>query len=505
MEKNEKLTEEPSAIRLLNDYELYARGDNVMEESSAPDQLPVRSAAAAGGQRGALWRAIKRNLLPMLTVASVGGGIALGLVLRFSAIKRWTPREIMYVQFPGDLFLRMLKALIIPLLVSSITSAIGSLDLSLSKKIGGRAILYYLVTTIIAVIEGIILVVIIHPGRGEFDATKAPPAARAITTVDTLLDLIRNMFPPNLIQSCVSQYRTVLTPPAVMDNTTQDVKTWTITHQYTNSSNVLGLVVFAVVQGVAIGQMGKVGKPLLNFYSALGESMMLITNWVIWLSPIGVFFLVAAKMIEAESFAVMIGQLGLYFLTVIIGLFVHGFIVLPIIFFVATRIIPFTFLANMGQAIVTAFATGSSSASLSVSMSCLEEKNNVDPRVTRFVMPIGATVNMDGTALYEAVAVIFISQVRHVSLSLGQIIAVSVSSTMASIGAASIPQAGLVTMVMVLDTVGLPAEDVTLIFAVDWLLDRFRTSINVVGDSLGAGIVAHLSKKELEKVPHIRD
>jgi len=462
-----------------------------MEESGPREREPE------GG--GGIWKSIKGNLLPILTVVSVIGGVGFGLALRFSASKRWPARDVMYVQFPGDLFLRMLKALIIPLLVSSITSAIGSLDLSLSKKIGGRAILYYLVTTIIAVIEGILLVVIIRPGRGEFYSSQGPPPSRHVTTVDTLLDLIRNMFPPNLIQSCISQYRTVLVPPKTADNST-DILTWQITHEYTQNSNVLGLVVFAVVMGVAIGQMGKVGKPLLHFFSAFGESMMLITNWVIWLSPIGVFFLVAAKMIEADSFAVMIGQLGLYFLTVIIGLFIHGFMVLPLIFFLATRILPFKFLANMGQAIVTAFATGSSSASLSVSMSCLEEKNKVDPRVSRFVMPIGATVNMDGTALYEAVAVIFISQVRHVSLSIGQIIAVSVSATMASIGAASIPQAGLVTMVMVLDTVGLPAEDVTLIFAVDWLLDRFRTSINVVGDSLGAGIVAHLSKKELEKM-----
>ncbi|XP_014254121.1 excitatory amino acid transporter 3 isoform X2 [Cimex lectularius] len=476
---------------------------NLYDRTEAAEmEEPLRREPASSGACRRFFSIFKGNLLPILTVASVIGGIAFGLLLRFSSSDRWNAREVMYIQFPGELFLRMLKALIIPLLVSSITSAIGSLDLSLSKKIGGRAIAYYLLTTVIAVIEGIILVMVIQPGRGgDFGpATATEVMKRPVTTVDTLLDLIRNMFPPNLIQSCISQYRTLIIPPEHILPDNNDTKLWPITYEYTNNSNVLGLVIFAVVQGIAIGQLGNVGKPLLKFYSSLGESMMLITNWVIWLSPVGVFFLIAGKMVEAESFAAMIGQLGLYFLTVIIGLFVHGFITLPAIYFLGTRKLPFKFLTNMSQAIVTAFATGSSSASLSVSMSCLEEKNNIDPRVTRFVMPIGATVNMDGTALYEAVAVIFISQVRNYSLSLGQIIAVSISSTMASIGAASIPQAGLVTMVMVLDTVGLPAEDVTLIFAVDWLLDRFRTSINVIGDSLGAGIVAHLSKKELEKV-----
>merc|ERR1711881_211017 len=129
----------------------------------------------------------------------------------------------------------------------------------------------------------------------------------------------------------------------------------------------------------------------------------------------------------------------------------------------------------------------------------LEEKNGVDPRISRFVLPIGATINMDGTALYEAVAALFIAQVRNMQMSIGQTIAIAITATAASIGAAGIPQAGLVTMVMVLDTVGLPAEDVTLILAVDWLLDRFRTAINVLGDSIGAGLVYELSKKDMEE------
>merc|ERR1712168_413689 len=135
---------------------------------------------------------------------------------------------------------------------------------------------------------------------------------------------------------------------------------------------------------------------------------------------------------------------------------------------------------------------------LPVTIAALEERNNIDPRITRFVLPIGATINMDGTALYEAVAAIFIAQVNNLSLSIGQICAISITATAASIGAAGIPQAGLVTMVMVLETVGLPAEDVTIILAVDWLLDRFRTAINVLGDSIGAGIVYRLSKNELQ-------
>ena len=149
---------------------------------------------------------------------------------------------------------------------------------------------------------------------------------------------------------------------------------------------------------------------------------------------------------------------------------------------------------------MTAWGTASSSATLPVTINCLEEKNGVDPRISRFVLPIGATINMDGTALYEAVAAIFIAQMVGVEPSISQIVAISITATAASIGAAGIPQAGLVTMVMVLDTVGLPSHLVSMILSVDWLLDRFRTAINVLGDSIGAGIVSHLSSEELREI-----
>merc|ERR1712086_638947 len=248
---------------------------------------------------------------------------------------------------------------------------------------------------------------------------------------------------------------------------------------------------------------GEKGKPLMEFFICLSEAMMTITTWVIYMAPVGVFFLIGGQILEMDDFAVVAGQLGKYFMTVLVGLFVHGFIVLPIIYTVMTRKLPFRFILNMTNAFTTAFGTASSSATLPVTMNLLEEKNGVDQRISRFVLPIGATINMDGTALYEAVAAIFISQVNGMELSIGQVIAISITATAASIGAAGIPQAGLVTMVMVLDTVGLPSEAVSLILSIDWLLDRFRTAINVLGDSLGAGIVAHLSKGELDELERV--
>ncbi|CAG7734718.1 unnamed protein product [Allacma fusca] len=453
-------------------------------------------------------KCLRGNLLTLLTVLGVLSGIALGFILRRSRDDPWTQREQIYVKFIGDIFLRMLKALILPLIISSLISAIGSLDISLSGKIGARAIAYYMVTTVCAVILGIILVVAIHPGKEENKDKDFMENAesRNVTTADTLMDLVRNMFPPNLVQATMYQYQTVLIVPNysaedLAENKTLPLHEWKMRFKFEEGTNIMGLVVFSTVLGVCLGKMGRSGKPLLDFFRSLSEAMMIITNWVVWFSPIGVCFLVAAQILEATDIDEILNNLGWYFITVLLGLFLHGFILLPFIYGVMTRQLPFKFIMNMTQALFTAFGTASSSATLPITIDCLETKNGVDPRVSRFVLPIGATINMDGTALYEAVAAIFIAQVRGLPLSLGNIVAISITATAASIGAAGIPQAGLVTMVMVLNTVGLPAEYVSYIIPVDWLLDRFRTTINVLGDSLGAGLVDYISKAELQNMP----
>ncbi|XP_033227941.1 excitatory amino acid transporter 3-like [Belonocnema kinseyi] len=472
-------------------------------------------------------RRFSKHALTFSTVVGVIAGIALGFILRTTAKEPYTPREIMYIDFPGHMFLRMLKGLILPLIVSSIISAIGNLDLSLSGKIGRRSIYYYATTTISAVILGIFLVLTIRPGDFrnsgctqsqelirnislKYDTTTEIQEAckiyqseklnvqHNITTTDTLMDLVRNIFPTNLVEACIQQDRTELHyPKNATANTT--FYEYDIKFSHSSSTNTLGLVIFSIIFGITIAKMGPEAKPLLDFFNALAEAMMVITNWVIWLSPVGVMFLVTSKLIEIKDISQIVGQLGLYFVTVLLGLTIHGFVTLSVIFFVCTRELPFKSIRKMGQVIVTAFGTASSSATLPITLQCLD-KMGADPRITRFVVPIGATINMDGTALYEAVAAIFIAQVRQRSLSFVNVIAISITATAASIGAAGIPQAGLVTMVMVLDTVGLPADDVTLILAVDWLLDRFRTTINVVCDALGALIIEKMSKGDLKDI-----
>ncbi|KAJ8922430.1 hypothetical protein NQ315_004376 [Exocentrus adspersus] len=427
---------------------------------------------------------VKSNALTIATVVGVVLGAVIGIVLRQTR-DQWTEREIMYIGYVGDVFLRMLKSLILPLIVSSLVSAIASLDLSLSGKIAARTIAFYLTTTFAAVVLGMVLVVSIRPGAGQ-NGGKHDKFDGGVQ------ERHHGRHPAGSHQT-----RTSLVQP---DENETDIYKFNIESETVQTTNILGLVVASAAIGIAIAQVGEEARTMANFFHNLMAIMMKITTWVITLSPVGIMFLVAAEVLEMDDIASVMSSLGLYFVTVVLGLLLQGFVVLPLLYYALTRKNPITFVTNLGQAIATAFGTASSSATLPLTIKCLEDNLGIDRRIARFALPIGATINMDGTALYEAVAAIFIAQVRNVSLDIGRLIAISITATAASIGAAGIPQAGLVTMVMVLDTVGLPAEDVSLILAVDWLLDRMRTAINVMGDAFGAGIVHHRSQKELNEI-----
>ncbi|KAM8885188.1 excitatory amino acid transporter 1-like isoform 1-T3 [Spinachia spinachia] len=450
-----------------------------------------------------------RNAFVLFTVAAVILGIALGFALRPYKLSY---REVKYFSFPGELLMRMLQMLVLPLLVSSLITGMAALDGRASGRMGMRAVIYYTTTTVIAVFIGIILVLIIHPGKGSRDEFIKQPKIEQINPADAFLDLIRNMFPPNIVEACTKQFKTQYAKRVVHVTMTVNDTIFTLNGSQVitreemipvpgsvNGVNALGLVVFSICFGLIIGSMREKGQPLKDFFDCLNEVIMRLVAIIMWYAPIGILFLIAGKIVEMDDIADMGGQLGMYTVTVICGLLVHAIIVLPTLYFLVTRKNPFVFIAGLLQALITALGTSSSSATLPITFKCLEENNKVDKRVTRFVLPVGATINMDGTALYEALAAIFIAQVNDYDLNFGQILTISITATAASIGAAGIPQAGLVTMVIVLTSVGLPTDDITLIIAVDWFLDRLRTTTNVLGDSIGAGIVEHLSRHELQK------
>ncbi|XP_054706096.1 excitatory amino acid transporter-like [Uloborus diversus] len=449
---------------------------------------------------------MKINLLLMLTILGVLVGILFGFLARMG---NYSEDVVALVSFPGEILMRMLKMLILPLIISSMISGLAQLDPKSSGKMGARALVYYFSTTILAAIVGIVLVLIIHPGDPSIkEEVGTGTEEKKVSTLDAFLDLIRNMFPENLLQACFQQVETSYSkekPKIIkLDNFTDVInETQYITKRtlsYKDGTNVLGLIIFCIAFGIFAGNMGPDGRIMVHFFVVLNEIVMRIVYLIMWYSPIGIMSLIVGKIMSIADLALTAQQLGMYMLTVIIGLLIHGVITLPGLYFLITRKNPLTFFQGMLQAWVTALGTASSAATLPITFKCLEENNKVDCRVTRFVLPVGATVNMDGTALYEAVAALFIAQMNGIVLSAGEVIAVSLTATAASIGAASVPSAGLVTMLLVLTAVGLPTQDISMIVAVDWLLDRIRTSVNVLGDAYGAGIVYHLSKNELDQM-----
>uniref|UniRef100_A0A8B9IM11 Amino acid transporter n=1 Tax=Anser cygnoides TaxID=8845 RepID=A0A8B9IM11_ANSCY len=406
---------------------------------------------------------------------------------RFSLL---SAQEKQYFSFPGELLMRMLKMLILPLITSS-------------------------------------------DGLGQPAAPLGPVVALTPCSEQHGVCCQQDI---NLSALLLFQYRTVLVPvvkspgfpkipgksisfiyfapddenpeihrPVFLELTPSPEMTYRTLPGTSNEMNVLGIVIFSATIGLLLGKMGERGAPLVNVCQCLNEAVMKIVSMAVWYFPFGIVFLIAGKILEMEDPSVIGQKLGLYAITVVSGLVIHGLVLLPLLFMLITKKNPFAFIKGILQALLIALATSSSSATLPITLKCLLENNGIDRRVARFVLPVGATINMDGTALYEAVAAIFIAQVNEYDLDLGQIITISITATAASIGAAGIPQSGLVTMVIVLTSVGLPTADITLIVAVDWALDRFRTMTNVLGDALAAGIIQHICEKDFApKPPKVR-
>ncbi|KAM9844996.1 excitatory amino acid transporter 1-like [Aulostomus maculatus] len=402
-------------------------------------------------------------------MAAVAFGVGLGFALRHCSM---TASDIKYLSFPGELLMRVLQMLVLPLISSSLITGISSVDMRANGKIGLRAFIYYMVTTVIAAFTGIGLVLVIQPGKSS---THSPASsggnAQSVQTVDAFLDLISVVWIPTDVTMPI---------PGTSDGV-----------------NILGVLVFSVAFGVILGRMENEGKPLRDFFDCLNKAIMHLVNVIIWYSPVGILFLVAGQIVMRDP-----GEIGskvtMYTLTVITGLLIHSFFTLPLIYFIVTGKNPFRFVVGVLLVLITAFGTASSSATLPVTLHCMEENHSMDKQVTRFMLPVGATMNMDGVALYEAVAALFVAQVNDMEFSLGQVIVLSLIVTAASTGAPGIPEAGMVSMVIVFTSAGLPTEDISLLLIVDWILDRLRTATNVLGDCIGVGVVQHLSRHELQ-------
>lgn len=371
------------------------------------------------------------------------------------------PSATSYTNWMGDVFLRALKMVIIPLIFSSIISGVTSMGGGKNlTRLSLKTLGYYLATSILAIVTGLLFVNLIKPGVG-IDLGLAEQIDRLPGDTASVKDIFSRLIPTNIIQAMAK-------------------------------GNILSIIFFAILFGFFINKTtANYQKTLTNFFNALFDVMMKITLFIIRFTPVGIFGLVAKEVARnSDQLGHIAGSLAIYSLCVILGLGFHAFISLPLIVRLVGKARPFVHLKNMSTPLLTAFSTSSSSATLPLTMEALENKSGVSNTISSFTLPLGATINMDGTALYECVAAMFIAQAYGIDLSFSQQFLIVLTALLASIGAAGIPMAGLVMITVVLSAVGLPLEGIGLILAVDRVLDMLRTAVNVWSDSCGAVIIA---------------
>lgn len=371
--------------------------------------------------------------------------------------------------FVGTLFLNALKMIIVPLIMSSIIVGVSGLGASDAfGRLGGKTIGYYLITSTFAILIGITAVNITQPGivdgepakeiLGLSENTDEVAAKVEGKSTSDVVGVFLRMVPVNIISAAAE-------------------------------GQMLGIIFFSLLFGFFITRVKKdVGQMLQSFWQGVFDVMMLITELVMKFAPIGVFALLAEVVVVSGFDAFK--PLLVFFFTVLIALAIHIFIVMPLLLRLVGGVNPVKHYQAMAPALLTAFSTASSSATLPVTIDCVERRAGVSNRVTSFVLPLGATVNMDGTALYECVAAIFIAQAYGLDLTIAQQITIVILALMTSIGVAGVPKASLVAIAIILAAIGLPAEGIGLILAVDRVLDMCRTGVNVFSDSCGAVIIA---------------
>ncbi|MAE60092.1 MAG: hypothetical protein CMJ49_01920 [Planctomycetaceae bacterium] len=382
----------------------------------------------------------------------------------------------------NDIFIRLLKMLIVPLIVSSIIVGVTTVgDFRGLGRIGIKTLVYYFATMLIAVTIGLTLVSTINPGDRMSDADraagvrdyKADTVQAKIESApggfgDAVLQILRSIIPSNPIAAAAE-------------------------------GQILPLIFFSLFFGIILTTIGERGNIVCQFFEAVFHVMMRMVHVVIWVAPLGVLCLLAWT-IAAKGLGVFASAISVYMITVIAGLSIHGLIVLPLILFIFARTNPFRFMNQMRSALMTAFGTDSSSATLPVTMDAAVEEGGCSRKSAGFVLPLGATINMDGTALFESVAVVFIAQAYGVDLGLPALIIIALTATLTAIGAAGIPSASLVLMPTVIlavnqslgrdETTGILVAGIGMIIGVDRILDMCRTTVNVWGDAVGAKIIS---------------
>ena len=373
----------------------------------------------------------------------------------------------------GVIFVNLLKLIAVPLVFASLVKGIASLsNISKLSRIGGKTIVFYLITTVISITIGLILVNMLGPGIG-FEGDSIVQNSQVNNGANEKITVAKNLEEAGPLQFVVD-----IVPTNIFDSAS-------------NNRNMLQIIFFAVLFGISMVLLPEERVLYVKgFFDGINDIILKLVDLVILVSPYGVFALLAGLVVDFGASATLFIALGKYSITVIVGLLIMAFLIYPLIFSLFTKISYLKFFRGISPAQMLAFSTSSSAATLPVTMDRCEEHLGVSKEITSFVLPLGATINMDGTSLYQAIAAVFIAQVFNIGLDVSEQLTIVLTATLASIGAAAVPGAGMVMLVIVLGAINVPVEGLALIFGVDRILDMLRTVVNVTGDATVAVVVA---------------
>lgn len=418
-------------------------------------------------------------------------GLVLGLLFGIaSAVNGWGEFTSSFIAPFGTIFINLLKLIAVPLILASLITGVASLsDLKKLSRIGGKTISIYLGTTLVALIIGLVVVNVMQPGKA------VPPELR-----ERLEQTYQADAQSKEVAAQDAKGRGPLQPivDMVPDN---------IFGAAANNRNMLQVVFFSIFAGITLLMLPREkAAPLLAVFESVNDMIIKMVHLIMLGAPVGVFALLADTISSIASDNVgqigeLLGALGYYCIAVVIGLFLHTTITYPTLLKVFTKVSIRRFFAAITPAQLVGFSTSSSGATLPVTMQCAEENIGVSEEVSSFVLPLGATINMDGTGLYQAVAAVFIAQATGIDLGLGAQVAIVFTALLASIGTAAVPSAGIVMLIIILETIHIPAASIGLIIGVDRILDMTRTVVNVTGDATVATVVASLENQLVEPQP----
>ncbi|XP_023194962.1 excitatory amino acid transporter 3-like [Xiphophorus maculatus] len=442
---------------------------------------------------------MKERIFQAVNLISVALGLGLGFLLKL--LVPLTPHHIHWIQTPGEIFLNMLQIFAVPLIVTSVIAGVTELSNQMSKKTAIFTGIYICGTTFIAISIGLTLGLIAKPGvRQDISSTESPDVPPSSIHL-VLQDLLRNMIPESFLQAFYEQYKTeivLIKREESVPNISQNDTEIRLIGSYVAGPNMIGLIVWSFVIGIMLNNVRSKANVTVQVIQCLNEAIKITFNWILWYLPVGVLFLVTHQVLEVQDWSAII-KLGKLSGLVLLGLIIHALFVLPGLYFIILRVNPYFIFEKTSRALLTAFVIASSSATLPITLQCCEENMKVNVRLCRLMLPIATTINKNGTALYEVIAVVFIAQINNIVLDVGQIIIIGLTVSIISFGTAGIPVSGAMTTILILTSAGLPADDAYVLLVVEWLLDHFGTSVNVLGDCFGVAVIDYLCYDDLMK------